>query len=681
MYYCIQCDQSTPSAIASCRNEECAMNGVNPTRSKNLRRTSIHFVKIKPQLEIVLKRNLKTLSEVHRNIHTGVVNALRPNTSDFDDYRNDIESRGDFSKRNLRIILTLNFDGVNLKNIMRCNAWPIYLRLEGLPFKEKNMLENNILAAIMFTSKNPTERLLREMFSRLTYELGALSDGFEISMNGEVWRCMPALMNGVIDFAAMKDLYNLPRWNSKNGCHLCTIPGERLSRRQCWFVRFPNRGDRRTPASVIHDSAQFQNGLGGRTQMMDVLPMNRCHPDSLHILSAGVTSDLIREMLFPNGQIPSLKVSRRSIVELSRAIQSARCHTYAARVILGIDDLPRMTASEKDEFVFVLFPLVGALNLCAEPAGAVCILVYWLLIRVMADGDFSNDVLKGLKNVARTLKFLWSEVSRKLFTLKLHVLLDHAILEDMDRCGTPLHWTSAGFEALHKRLTMKIPDYATNAEDSIVKNFVMRKELLGLFEDETAKLNHPAFSRLLSKIRGEEGRFPVELDLGDSWAVPENSKVDYSDLAGEHQTTLSIFRTRFKFCSRVTHKNKPYSSHIYWTRGMKTKQDCVALICGEAEEEVFGKVVVFAYERRSKDCYVLLEEYIVEDPFEGLASALQSQGAPIMERALNALYLVRTANSYFKKVTGQHLAIRRAKDIVSSAVLLSFSGTTYVSRT
>ncbi|KAL6738085.1 hypothetical protein Aduo_011673 [Ancylostoma duodenale] len=94
MYYCIQCDQSTPSAVASCRNEECAMKGVNPTRSKNLRKTSIHFVKIKPQLEIVLKRNLKTLSEVHQNIHTGVVNALRPNTSDFDDYRNDIESRG-----------------------------------------------------------------------------------------------------------------------------------------------------------------------------------------------------------------------------------------------------------------------------------------------------------------------------------------------------------------------------------------------------------------------------------------------------------------------------------------------------------------------------------------------------------------------------------------------------------
>ncbi|RCN39381.1 hypothetical protein ANCCAN_14695, partial [Ancylostoma caninum] len=110
MYYCIQCDQSTPSAIASCRNEECAVKGVNPTRSKNLRRTSIHFVKIKPQLEIVLKRNLKTLSEVHRNIHTGVVNALRPNTSYFDDYQNDIESRGEFLERNLRIILTLNFD-------------------------------------------------------------------------------------------------------------------------------------------------------------------------------------------------------------------------------------------------------------------------------------------------------------------------------------------------------------------------------------------------------------------------------------------------------------------------------------------------------------------------------------------------------------------------------------------
>ncbi|VDP07611.1 unnamed protein product [Heligmosomoides polygyrus] len=49
----------------------------------------------------------------------------------------------------------------------RSESWPIYIRLEGLPFEHKNRYENIILAGIMFTRKTPTEALLSEFFSRL----------------------------------------------------------------------------------------------------------------------------------------------------------------------------------------------------------------------------------------------------------------------------------------------------------------------------------------------------------------------------------------------------------------------------------------------------------------------------------------------------------------------------------
>ncbi|KAL6742947.1 hypothetical protein Aduo_016038 [Ancylostoma duodenale] len=154
----------------------------------------------------------------------------------------------------------------------------------------------------MFTTKTSSEALLRELFSRLKQELAEIKrEGIVIRDDVDVeWRCMPVLKNAVIDFAALKILFNSPRWMSRQGCHLCCYPGERIGRRNCWFVRFPNRADRRTNENIISDAALQQNGLTGNTQMMDLLTMDRCHPDALHMLSAGVTVDLMKEMFFPN---------------------------------------------------------------------------------------------------------------------------------------------------------------------------------------------------------------------------------------------------------------------------------------------------------------------------------------------------------------------------------------------
>lgn len=46
------------------------------------------------------------------------------------------------------------------------NAWPVYLRLEGLPFHEKNKYENMVLAGILFARKTPTENLVENLFCR-----------------------------------------------------------------------------------------------------------------------------------------------------------------------------------------------------------------------------------------------------------------------------------------------------------------------------------------------------------------------------------------------------------------------------------------------------------------------------------------------------------------------------------
>ncbi|KAL6742632.1 hypothetical protein Aduo_015763 [Ancylostoma duodenale] len=359
---------------------------------------------------------------------------------------------------------------------------------------------------------------------------------------------------------------------------------------------------------------------------MRLLTMDRCHADSLHVLSAGITVDLIREMFLPNNK-----------------------------------DLSRMTASEKDELMFVLFPIVAAGDLCADSTGAVAILAYWLLVRTIAGGRVDSSEFRTVKHMAKSLKYFWYELSPRLFTLKLHVFLDHAIQQDMEYCGTPYHWTSGGFESLHRSLQLRIPQCTTNCEEVVIKNFMLRKELFNLFEDVAENTSNPAFKRLRDKIvLGDANRFPVEIDLVDHWSVPTKSTIEFEDLYGDHKLFLTRFRSHCSFSSRVLYKNKPFISRLYWSRGSHSSQNYVMLNVDAAHDCVFGSVAVFAFDPETKDCFVLLEEFCTTDPFRRLAYSLERGVCLSKNRAVNTLKMVRKTNRFFKEIVGQRFRIGRS---------------------
>ncbi|RCN48499.1 hypothetical protein ANCCAN_05495 [Ancylostoma caninum] len=203
--FCSACDSILSSSHALCWNEACEMNEVHPKRSKNVRRTNMHLKRLAPQLEVVLCQNIDVLLSVHHRIHWGQHDEHRPETPDFGQYREDIERPEEYGRRRIKVVLTLNFDGVKMRRLSRTEAWPVYLRLEGLPSDDKNNAENILLPAIMFVAKTPTKRLLRELFSRLKRELEQLStDGISImDSSNAVWLCFPKIMNSVMDFSVL----------------------------------------------------------------------------------------------------------------------------------------------------------------------------------------------------------------------------------------------------------------------------------------------------------------------------------------------------------------------------------------------------------------------------------------------------------------------------------------------
>ncbi|WKY05429.1 hypothetical protein Q1695_005998 [Nippostrongylus brasiliensis] len=116
----------------------------------------------------------------------------------------EIESFSRFRNSEITVVLTMSVDGVRFKKLSRSEAWPIYIRLEGLPSKEKNKYENIMLAGILFARNTPTERLFSELFSRLKHELTALEAGIPIQLvtpaSTSTWICTPKLTHGIIDF-------------------------------------------------------------------------------------------------------------------------------------------------------------------------------------------------------------------------------------------------------------------------------------------------------------------------------------------------------------------------------------------------------------------------------------------------------------------------------------------------
>ncbi|VDP08778.1 unnamed protein product [Heligmosomoides polygyrus] len=233
-YFCNACDGLLTTPNDLCESAACRIYKVAPKRSKRSRRTSVNLVNVKRQLELVLARTINVLVGVHEKIHTAQEQRIRARqvaskaeTSDFDMYWDDIETAEEFRGHQLTVVLTVGFDGVRFSKLTRFEAYPIYVRLEGLPFHEKTKPDNALLAGALFTMRTPSETVLTHLFSRLQMECSVMErEGLAIAdRHGTTWKVTPVVKNAIIDLAGMRQLYHSPQWSSKSGCHYCIHPG------------------------------------------------------------------------------------------------------------------------------------------------------------------------------------------------------------------------------------------------------------------------------------------------------------------------------------------------------------------------------------------------------------------------------------------------------------------------
>ncbi|RCN48328.1 hypothetical protein ANCCAN_05617 [Ancylostoma caninum] len=260
-------------------------------------------------------------------------------------------------------------------------------------------------------------------YSRLISEMNILdAERFCMTVNGEEWSVHIKIGFGILDFGAMKDTFGIPRWTSEFGCHLCKFRGNREgSFHVNWYCEEPLAVPLRDRQSILSDACLSRNGLNGRRTAMHLITPESCPPDALHLISEGLTKDRIRDLVCDSSTMSDMKLHRSDREDLKEALHGIVNYCYSNAFILGLEDLSVMTGSERDALANVLFPVVGAEQLCPKIQASAAIVGYWMVVRAMQMRDVTPDTVDILQRIAGNLKTVLGRISKKMFTLKQHV--------------------------------------------------------------------------------------------------------------------------------------------------------------------------------------------------------------------------------------------------------------------
>ncbi|CAJ0590064.1 unnamed protein product [Cylicocyclus nassatus] len=673
--FCSSCFRTLVNKRALCANLSCDLYGIHPKRSKSLRRPSLSLLDIRPQMKTVLATHLSLLINVHRRLHESYFDSgTRSEATDFPMFKNNVESPDEFSRHIMSLQLTIATDGFVPARLSRQELWPLYVRVDDLPSKIGNNYLNIIMAGVLWTSKTPHEELWEGLWTHLATELALVnSEPLQIldNVTGNLWTIRLRLTHAVVDYKGLKDIFGIPRWLSRYGCHKCLFPGNSVGRKLNWYCSEPLRLTKRTSANILEDAELGRNGLMRKTSAMDLFTPAQCCADALHVISEGVTQDRLRDLLFRSSKVDEMKL-RPEIGELNRVLMNITNYTYSLRFILCNEDLPSMTGAEVDAFANVVFPLVGALALCPSALSSASIVGYWFCVKeLQAVEDLTTVKIRVIQSVALHLKQIWSRLSQEIFTIKTHNFFDHCILDEIEQHGSPYLWSAAPFEAIHRVLQIPHNQYVTNSGARVLTRFVTIKKLVTLMEEAVERNHSENFAKLLRDVRNEEKRFPLQVQLGAGYYVPQHSEVKEDSLCEEHRAIFQRHHrglSDVKLYSRLVVSGKVLSSKAYWRRTTDTDASSFYLRVSSGHSTLisYGKLLLVSYHTLTRSSFALIEHYSTVDPFANLMEVLGT--LEDSDRARRLLRIVSLNNSHFHEVS--FLGIK-CTDILRPAVFIN----------
>ncbi|RCN39207.1 hypothetical protein ANCCAN_14874, partial [Ancylostoma caninum] len=116
-YFCCMCNEAMQVDQTACENEGCRIYGLSIKRAKRMQRIEVHVINMVPQLCDLLVQHVRSILEEHERLHRhgGAPDEDRSDIRCFAGYYERIETADEFSRRHLKILLSLSLDGFKPK--------------------------------------------------------------------------------------------------------------------------------------------------------------------------------------------------------------------------------------------------------------------------------------------------------------------------------------------------------------------------------------------------------------------------------------------------------------------------------------------------------------------------------------------------------------------------------------
>ena len=206
-------------------------------------------------------------------IYIGVRYSLENSIAKFDEHKTD-QCLG----------LSFNVDGVPIFDNSRKEFWPIVGRFDQCP---------PFLIALWYGVGKPLN-----MNKYLEDFVNDVINLMELGVSIEGKRYTVYLRSGHFDSPARCAVLSTPYYNSRSGCHNCTVLGVWLNGRMC----FPDLDSSPRTLDQFHNVYRHKD-KNSSSKLLDIVgfdPVRWVLLDSLHVVDLGVTKKLLTERWVPN---------------------------------------------------------------------------------------------------------------------------------------------------------------------------------------------------------------------------------------------------------------------------------------------------------------------------------------------------------------------------------------------
>ena len=475
-----------------------------------------------------------------------------------------LSSPGNILSDERNFSFTFNTDGCSASDSSPVSVWPVYLRINELPYKMRD--EHMILVGLWVNEKKP---VMNTFLQPVINELNSLaSEGVEWVMEGETAiksKLVPLCC--CVDSVCRCSMLNMKQFNGRFGCTFCYHSTENVN----GVRKYPISEDVpeiRTHENIIKDmlATRVQNKRTGEPEIIEVRGvkgpsalMNLQYfdladgmtPDSMHSVYLGVVEQYTN-LILSNCNAPYYVGSPNNLAAIDERLLSIKTPKSITRTPRSLTLRSSWKASEWRSWLlnYSLICLTGILpsKYFNHLSKLVCGIE--MLLR---DSISSNDISCANKLLVEFVIDFQKYFEKENMTYNIHLLLH--IPRSVKNLG-PLYMHDAfGFEN-QNRLLLQMKKSPTEIAIQIAKRYLFYKSI------PTFSTLFPITPRVLEFVEDFENSVKCCIKVNAAVAIGAENYYEFNEMEQQLNYTGSCLRYQKMIYKGIRYTTKSYSENL-----------------------------------------------------------------------------------------------------------------------